>query len=72
MSESQSQNALPRQIRIAEPSIQSLPIVAVVNNQVLATGTGFIVQHEGGLYLITNYHVAAGRNPRTLFKTPCD
>src|SRR5580698_6704689 len=29
----------------------------------LGTGTGFVVEHDGAPYLITNYHVAAGRNP---------
>jgi len=29
----------------------------------LGTGTGFVVQHRDHPYLITNYHVAAGRNP---------
>jgi len=33
------------------------------NGLELATGTGFVVQHDGQPYLITNYHVAAGRNP---------
>lgn len=33
------------------------------NGLELGTGTGFVVQHRDHPYLITNYHVAAGRNP---------
>ncbi len=52
-------------LRIIEPSIQSLFVVPMVNNLNLGSGTGFIVRHENRSYLITNYHIAAGRNPRT-------
>lgn len=50
-------------VMIAEPSVQSLFLVAMCNGLELGTGTGFAVQHDGKPYLITNYHVAAGRNP---------
>lgn len=50
---------------IAEPSVQSLFVVAMANGQDLGTGTGFVVQHDHDSYLITNFHVAAGRDPRT-------
>jgi len=50
-------------VQIAEPSVQSLFLVAMCNGIDLGTGTGFIVQHDNQPYLITNYHVAAGRNP---------
>jgi hypothetical protein len=50
---------------IAEPSVQSLLVVATANGQELGTGTGFVVVHDQVPYLITNYHVAAGRNPET-------
>ncbi|WP_327042458.1 serine protease [Micromonospora ureilytica] len=43
--------------------MQSLFLIATSNGQELGTGTGFVVQHQGQPYLITNYHVAAGRNP---------
>jgi hypothetical protein len=50
-------------IRIAEPSVQSLFVVAMCKGLELGTGTGFVVEHDGAPYLITNYHVAAGRSP---------
>jgi trypsin-like peptidase len=50
---------------IAEPSVQSLLVVAMANGQELGSGTGFVVTHEQAPYLITNYHVAAGRNPES-------
>ena len=31
----------------------------------LGTATGFIVERNGSYYLISNYHVLAGRNPKT-------
>ena len=52
-------------VRIAEPSIQSLVVRATCKGQELGTGTGFVVMHERQPYLITNYHVAAGRSPET-------
>jgi S1-C subfamily serine protease len=48
---------------IAEPSVQSLFLVAMANGLELGTGTGFVLLHNEKPYLITNYHVAAGRNP---------
>lgn len=50
---------------IAEPSVQSLFLVSRSNGHDLGTGTGFVVNHAGNPYLITNYHVAAGRHPET-------
>lgn len=50
---------------LAEPSVQSLYLVAMANGQELGSGTGFVVHHDGKPYLVTNYHVAAGRNPIT-------
>lgn len=50
---------------IAEPSVQSLYLVSRSNGQDLGTGTGFVVEHLGQPYLITNYHLAAGRSPET-------
>lgn len=52
-----------RRMQIAEPSVQSLFVVAMCNGLELGSGTGFVVQHENQPYLITNYHVAAGRSP---------
>jgi hypothetical protein len=50
-------------ITIVEQSVQSLLVVPTVNGQELAQGTGFVVTQNNQPYLITNYHVAAGRNP---------
>jgi len=35
------------------------------NDQVLGSGTGFIYKKEGVFYLITNWHVVSGRDPKT-------
>src|SRR5437867_422418 len=32
---------------------------------VLASGTGFVYEHEGGFYLVTNWHNVTGRDPIT-------
>lgn len=50
-------------LNIAEPSIQSLFIVPMYNGRKLGQGTGFVVQYGGIPYLITNYHIAVGRDP---------
>ena len=55
-------------IHLAEPSMQSVYIVAMGTSATkgpvdLGTGTGFVVQRDGRRFLITNYHVASGRNP---------
>jgi hypothetical protein len=50
---------------LAKPSIQSLFVVPVSRGQDLGTGTAFVAQHQGQNYLITNYHIAAGRHPIT-------
>lgn len=34
------------------------------NNQTLCSGTGFLVIHKDTTYLITNWHLATGGNPR--------
>ncbi|MDX3747373.1 trypsin-like peptidase domain-containing protein [Streptomyces sp. AK08-02] len=52
-------------MRISEPSVQSLFLVAAVNGQQLGSATGFIVVRGEKPFLITNWHVASGRNPET-------
>ena len=52
-------------IAIAEPSVQSLFVVPLCNGNELGSGTGFVVVQDEQPYLITNYHVAAGRSPVT-------
>lgn len=48
--------------RIAVPSVRSLLIQLVVGEQVLATGTGFVVDSRSGPTLITNRHNVTGRH----------
>ena len=48
---------------IARPSVASLYLVPIANGQALSTATGFIVERDGTPFLITNYHVLAGRAP---------
>lgn len=50
---------------LSEPSVQSLFLVATVNELQLGTATGFIVVKDEQPYLITNWHVVSGRNPLT-------
>lgn len=52
-------------IEIALPSVQSLFVTAMVGETALGTGTAFVVEHAGQAWLVTNWHVAAGRNPIT-------
>lgn len=50
----------------ALPSIQSLLIQPHFNDQKLGDATGFVVIAPSGRpYLITNWHVVSGRDPRT-------
>jgi S1-C subfamily serine protease len=50
---------------ISPLSARSVYIRARLGDETLGTGTGFIVKHNNRQYLITNYHVASGRNPTT-------
>jgi hypothetical protein len=52
-------------IRIAEPSIMSLLIHMEVRGNSLSSGTGFLVEHAGRLYLNTNRHNVRGRRNDT-------
>jgi hypothetical protein len=47
------------------PSLQSLLLLASVRGEKLGAATGFVVIHDNKPFLITNWHVAAGRNPQT-------
>jgi hypothetical protein len=51
----------PRNIRL--PSLMSLPLIPMSRRHELAFATGFVVVYQEMHYLITNWHVAAGRNP---------
>ena len=50
---------------IARPSVASLLIRAIAGSNVLGSATGFAVGWNGVNYLITNWHVVSGRDPRT-------
>lgn len=52
-------------IGISEPSVKSLFIEMRFNDQLLATGTAFVVNGKNGPLLITNRHNVTGRNPYT-------
>ena len=46
---------------IAKPSVQSLLLHLAFGDQILGTGTGFVVQSTNGPVLITNRHNVTGR-----------
>ena len=51
---------------IARPSVASLLLAPHNGKQALSTATGFVVESEDGRrWLITNWHVVSGRDPRT-------
>lgn len=52
-------------IQIDALSATSLLITTKSNGLSLETATGFIVERNGRYYLITNWHVVAGRHPDT-------
>ncbi len=56
---------MKEQITININSIRSLLITILFNDIKLATATGFIVNYNGNVYLITNRHVVTGRNNET-------
>lgn len=48
---------------LAEPSLRSLAVLAQFEDAELATATAFVITYCGRPYLVTNWHVVAGRNP---------
>ncbi len=48
---------------IARPSVASLLLQPAFQGQVLGTATGFVVEHGDSSFLLTNWHVVAGRRP---------
>jgi Trypsin-like peptidase domain len=42
-----------------------LKVKPTVNGEELSIATGFLYQHNGRAFLITNYHVVSGRHPET-------
>jgi hypothetical protein len=65
ISDSSIVNAVPEKIFIDPLSIRPLYLILVKNDKVLGTATGFVVQKGSNHYLITNWHVVAGRNLET-------
>ena len=51
------------QVQIARPSVASLLVEASFRGQGLSTATGFCVEQDGRHFLVTNWHVASGRDP---------
>ena len=49
----------------AEPSIKSLFLEIRFEGQVLASGSGFLVQSARHVFLVTNRHNVTGRNNET-------
>lgn len=50
---------------VAEPSVKSLLLQTRFDGQPLGSATGFVAESQAGPVLVTNWHVLAGRNPRT-------
>jgi hypothetical protein len=51
--------------RLARPGLMSLAVSARFKRHELGTATAFVVTYRGEHYLVTNWHVAAGRNADT-------
>ena len=56
---------MARQILIDPLSCVSLYLECFSQGAPIGVGTGFIVEHDGSNYLITNWHVVTGRDPST-------
>jgi hypothetical protein len=56
----------PQNIVIDPLSCRSLIIKTYFDGQLLCQGTGFIVEKNNAPFLITNFHIIAGRDPVTL------
>lgn len=55
----------PRYANVEDLSCVSLLIEPLANGLPLARATGFTITHGGRHYLVTNWHVLAGRHPDT-------
>jgi len=58
-------SSTPPTIFIDPLSARSLLLQVSFGNTLLSTATGFIVEKDGGRFLITNWHVVTGRDPHT-------
>src|SRR4051812_7501865 len=52
-------------VQIDPLSVTSLYLKLYANGQQLSTATGFVVEHGGRRFLISNWHVFSGRNADT-------
>lgn len=58
--------ATPAKSVMIDPlSARPLYLIQAKGDEALGTATGFIVEHDKTKYLITNWHVVAGRHPET-------
>lgn len=55
----------PSPVLIDPLSTQSLLVETTANGHSLMTATAFVVSRNGQSFLVTNWHVLAGRNPET-------
>lgn len=53
---------MPKAIRIDPLSRVSLYLECSFRGMIIGCGTGFVIAHNGAVYLITNWHVVTGRN----------
>ena len=44
-------------------SISSVPLVLKAGDISLGSGTGFFYERDGSIYIVSNWHIFAGRNP---------
>jgi len=56
---------MAKSILIDPLTVVSTSLELYAGSNALGSGTGFIVQREAAPFLITNWHVLSGRNPRT-------
>jgi Trypsin-like peptidase domain len=52
-------------VAIAQGSLASLLLGTSTNNIPTGSATGFVVERAGARFLVTNFHVLAGRDPQT-------
>lgn len=56
---------MPKKTLIDPLSVVSLFLECCVGHNTLAAATGFIVEHAGYPFIMTNWHVVSGRDPST-------
>lgn len=56
---------MSQKIEVLSPSYQSLFIEMLFNEQILSSGTAFVVAFKNDYFLITNWHNVTGRSPTT-------